>query len=228
MGYQEFYNNRPRVEYGPPTPNYRVSAGNVYDRMDRVNIMSILKVGLVIVVILVLFVFGKGILTKVKGWFGMTGNFWDGFTGGDNPGGGGDEQKKKDQEDHEKAVKAGSLADIGKYKKYLTPSNVKVDTRPWVDEMYKYMDGWWYQVTGGSNASFINNLANRNKSELILACRYWDEKYSGLEDGQSMYEFIEDQTTHYSDFESPYKVLLKKLKDLKLTGKMKVLYSDRK
>lgn len=235
VNYQNFRQSIPTLEYGSPTPDYRVNARNLYDKADRINIMSLLKVGLVIVAVVLLFVFGTGLIQRVKKFFGLNGGLLNLSLGGD----GGLENKTEQQlqKDVNDTILAGARPPYTHYNKYLTPKNIHVDTRSAIDTLVRHQEG--YHVSDVSKT--INPLANRNKAELILAVRYFDEMYASQSGNRSLYDYLRYSVTGqpmYGMFTLPsnigssdnsvYKTFLKRLEYHGLKGKAKVIYPDRK
>lgn len=221
-------------QYNPNYPNVSQvvvrGAKSSYGALERVNIMSLLKVFAVVVVLIIVFMFGASIFKSVKKMFGIEGSVFAWLTGNGSGGGDGayDKEKKKEEQERAKGeANAGKYKPYSDYRKYLTPSNIKVDSRYIVDKIQELLDGADL-IAWDSTIKEVNKLAKRNEAEVILAARYWEEAYMSANDGYSLYKFLEDQTTYWKDGASYFQPAMSKLKNFKLTGKVPVRYPNRK
>lgn len=155
-----------------------------YQKASRVNIVTLIKVIAVILITVVAFVFGKGLITKIKGWFGLGetggtgGGLLDGLTGGGSP--------------------APPVAGTNHHT--VNPSNpnsMHYTTGNLVDSIYQKLDGY---NPLNMYPTEVNKLANLSLTQLKHACHYWGDKYKPVT-GKNFYQFIYSEigsTTYYA------------------------------
>ncbi|MFN5984231.1 MAG: hypothetical protein ACK479_12255 [Fluviicola sp.] len=211
-----YQNNRPNYIQQPQyTPQNNSTFNYDYNSFKRdisnqtnrasnalatVNPFKIVKISLVLILLAVIVIFAKTIINWVMDLFGQKGSFVDLLTGQSDSSksqkGYDKETEKQGQQTAKEEAKAVDKQPVSWYKDYLNVSNVKVDARSIVDFIYKNYNGANWAFTADMEAvAKINGLANRNKDELILICRYWDKKYSSAESGESLYIFLLQQNS---------------------------------
>lgn len=173
-------------------PSMRGAMKDSYNAIDKVNVFSLIKVVGVVILLIVLFVFGKGIVKTVKGWMGFddSTSIYDMLTGNVKKSPVEIEQQKAELQKEKDKIQASSKPKYSHYIEYVNTKNVKVDPRPIIDEIANSYLTVWDIVPFSKDYDYMNSLSKRNDSEIRLACRYWDEAYGGGAKGQSLYQFL--------------------------------------